>query len=119
MPILPVPIDNVVSQVFIESRALEQVVAIHSGMTTEWVGLISSQAKPVEVTSKTSYPVVMQKQALALNLSKCLGIGPTAAKVSPWFSKACGILGPDSIFINEWGNNTLCFSEGQGDFRLV
>ncbi|GFW61339.1 uncharacterized protein TNCV_4136571 [Trichonephila clavipes] len=46
-PSLSVPTDDVV----IESSALEQVVAIHSGMDAEWVGLVSSQVKPVEVYS--------------------------------------------------------------------
>ncbi|GFS84654.1 hypothetical protein TNCV_4607721 [Trichonephila clavipes] len=34
---------------FIESSALEQVVAIHPSMTTELAGIVSSQAKSVEV----------------------------------------------------------------------
>ncbi|GFW04846.1 hypothetical protein TNCV_4880811 [Trichonephila clavipes] len=50
---LPVPTDEVVSQVSIKSSTLEQVVAIHSGMATERAGLVSSQAKPVEVYSQT------------------------------------------------------------------
>ncbi|GFS78736.1 uncharacterized protein TNCV_3149021 [Trichonephila clavipes] len=41
--------DYDVSRVLIESSALEQVVAIHSDMATEWSGLVSSQAKPVDV----------------------------------------------------------------------
>ncbi|GFW38107.1 hypothetical protein TNCV_835461 [Trichonephila clavipes] len=47
-----VPTNDVVSWVFVESSALEQVVAIHSGMAAEWAGLVSSQAKPVEVYSQ-------------------------------------------------------------------
>ncbi|GFU63590.1 hypothetical protein TNCV_4256311 [Trichonephila clavipes] len=46
-----VPIDDVVSRVFLESSALG-VVAIHSGMAAEWLGLVSSHAKPVEVYSQ-------------------------------------------------------------------
>ncbi|GFW18590.1 hypothetical protein TNCV_1222511 [Trichonephila clavipes] len=45
----PVPTDDVVYRVFTKSSALEQVVAIHPGMATERVGIIKSQAKPVEV----------------------------------------------------------------------
>ncbi|GFW36742.1 hypothetical protein TNCV_1220731 [Trichonephila clavipes] len=42
-PSLPVPTDNVVSWKFIQSSALAQVIAIHSGMTAERAG----QAKGV------------------------------------------------------------------------
>ncbi|GFU13900.1 uncharacterized protein TNCV_940761 [Trichonephila clavipes] len=51
-PSLPLPIDDVINRVFIESSALEQVVAIHSGMAVECAGLVSSQVKPVEVYSQ-------------------------------------------------------------------
>ncbi|GFV50960.1 hypothetical protein TNCV_302211 [Trichonephila clavipes] len=37
---------------FIESSALEQVVATHPNMATERAGVISSQDRPVEVYSK-------------------------------------------------------------------
>ncbi|GFT04427.1 hypothetical protein TNCV_1929471 [Trichonephila clavipes] len=36
MTSLPVPTDDIISRVFVESSALEQVVAIHSSMTAEW-----------------------------------------------------------------------------------
>ncbi|GFV05619.1 hypothetical protein TNCV_228301 [Trichonephila clavipes] len=49
---LPVSTDNVLSQVFIESSASEQVVTNHSGMAAERAGLICSQTKPVEDTPK-------------------------------------------------------------------
>ncbi|PRD26712.1 UNVERIFIED_CONTAM: Low-density lipoprotein receptor-related protein 3 [Trichonephila clavipes] len=48
-PSLPVPTDDVVSRVFIESSALQQVVAIHSGMAADSAGLVSSHIKPMEV----------------------------------------------------------------------
>ncbi|GFU40989.1 hypothetical protein TNCV_4645651 [Trichonephila clavipes] len=48
---LPVPTDDAISRVFIVSSALKKVIAIHSGMTAEWAGLVSSHAKPVEVYS--------------------------------------------------------------------
>ncbi|GFY08832.1 hypothetical protein TNCV_4660251 [Trichonephila clavipes] len=51
MPTLPLPPDDVVSREFIEFSTLEQVVAIHSGMTVGRAGLVSSQAKPVKVYS--------------------------------------------------------------------
>ncbi|GFV87297.1 uncharacterized protein TNCV_4032691 [Trichonephila clavipes] len=51
-PSLPVPTDDVISREFIESSKLEQVIAMHSGMTAEWAGLISSNTKPVEVYSQ-------------------------------------------------------------------
>ncbi|GFS79801.1 hypothetical protein TNCV_749951 [Trichonephila clavipes] len=47
-PSLPVPTDDVINRVFIESSALEQVVAILSGISTEWESLVSSHAKPVK-----------------------------------------------------------------------
>ncbi|GFU36319.1 uncharacterized protein TNCV_559541 [Trichonephila clavipes] len=51
-PSLPVPTDDVVNRVFIESSALEQVVVIHSEMDAEWAGLVSSQAKLVDIFSQ-------------------------------------------------------------------
>ncbi|GFT59021.1 hypothetical protein TNCV_186211 [Trichonephila clavipes] len=42
------PTEDVISRVFSESSASEQVVAIHSGMAAEWAGLVRSPAKPVE-----------------------------------------------------------------------
>ncbi|GFW30482.1 hypothetical protein TNCV_454201 [Trichonephila clavipes] len=45
---ITVPTDRAISRAFIEFSALEQVVAIHSGMASEWVGPVSSHAKPVE-----------------------------------------------------------------------
>ncbi|GFV72406.1 hypothetical protein TNCV_638681 [Trichonephila clavipes] len=42
---LPVPSNDVFSRVFIESSALKQTVAIHSGITSEQTNLISSQAR--------------------------------------------------------------------------
>ncbi|GFU80133.1 uncharacterized protein TNCV_580131 [Trichonephila clavipes] len=45
----PGPTDIVISRVFNESSALEQVVATHSVMAAEWAGLTSSHTKPVEV----------------------------------------------------------------------
>ncbi|GFT10062.1 transposable element Tc3 transposase [Trichonephila clavipes] len=47
-----VPTDNVDSRMLIESSAMKQVVAIHPGMAAEGAGLISSQAKPLEVYSQ-------------------------------------------------------------------
>ncbi|GFV18459.1 uncharacterized protein TNCV_4468951 [Trichonephila clavipes] len=52
-PSLPVPNDDAVSRVLIESSELEQMDAIHSGMAAERAALVSSQAKPVEIYSKT------------------------------------------------------------------
>ncbi|GFV72468.1 hypothetical protein TNCV_1069001 [Trichonephila clavipes] len=47
-PSLPVPTDDVTSRVFIQSSALERVVAIHPDMTTKWAGLVSSHNKSVK-----------------------------------------------------------------------
>ncbi|GFU69285.1 hypothetical protein TNCV_3209491 [Trichonephila clavipes] len=41
-PSLPVPTDDVVSSVFIESSALEQVISIHPSIAAEWAGLNSN-----------------------------------------------------------------------------
>ncbi|GFS84559.1 hypothetical protein TNCV_4607151 [Trichonephila clavipes] len=71
------------------------MVANHSGIVTEWAGLVSSQIKPVEVSR----------------------VGPIVASL-PWLSEALGFLDPGSIFVNECENNAHCYSEGQGDFRL-
>ncbi|GFU46423.1 intraflagellar transport protein 122 homolog [Trichonephila clavipes] len=82
-PSFSVPNGNVISRVFIESSALEQVVSIHSGIATEWAGLVCSQAKSVEVYSqKVMSGVVRRKRATASALSRCLVIGPTVARIS-------------------------------------
>ncbi|GFU82763.1 hypothetical protein TNCV_265601 [Trichonephila clavipes] len=36
----------------------------------------------------------------------------------PWLSKILHFLGHGSIFVSECGDNALCSSEGQRDFRL-
>ncbi|GFT08355.1 low-density lipoprotein receptor-related protein 3 [Trichonephila clavipes] len=95
-PSLPVPTDEVVSRVFIESSELEQVVSIHSGMAAEFPGFVSSQAKPVDGPRHRTH----------------------SDQSFPWLSKALCLLDNDSIVINECGNNALCFSESQGDFLL-
>ncbi|GFW47727.1 uncharacterized protein TNCV_2829171 [Trichonephila clavipes] len=51
-PSLPVPTDDVFSRVFIESIALDQVVSTHSGNSPDRPGLVSSQAKLVDVYSQ-------------------------------------------------------------------
>ncbi|GFW11000.1 uncharacterized protein TNCV_4459751 [Trichonephila clavipes] len=51
-PSRPVPTDDVVSQVFLESSALEQVLAIHSGIVAQQASHASSQVKPIEVHSQ-------------------------------------------------------------------
>ncbi|GFV10195.1 e3 ubiquitin-protein ligase HERC2 [Trichonephila clavipes] len=86
-PSLPVPTDDVVSRVFIELSALEQVVAIHYGMAADWTGFVSSHAKPQwRYTLKKSCPLVRRKRATASALSSCLRILPTVASF-PWLSK--------------------------------
>ncbi|GFT37935.1 transposable element Tcb2 transposase [Trichonephila clavipes] len=102
MPSLPVPIDNDISRVFIESSALEQVVAIHSGMVAEWAGLISSHAKPV-----------VMYLPLEVHPSK-----HQLARVSHRFPKLFIFWGQSSIFVNVCGDNALCSSEDQGHVRL-
>ncbi|GFX72469.1 hypothetical protein TNCV_4060661 [Trichonephila clavipes] len=47
-----VPTYNIVILVFIQSSALEQMAAIHSGMAAEFAGLVSNQAKPLQVYSQ-------------------------------------------------------------------
>ncbi|GFX02208.1 hypothetical protein TNCV_137841 [Trichonephila clavipes] len=42
-PTLSVPTDGVVSRVFIESSAQEQVVDLHSGMAADWACFVSSR----------------------------------------------------------------------------
>ncbi|GFX65490.1 hypothetical protein TNCV_4735381 [Trichonephila clavipes] len=96
MPILPVPIDDAYSRVFIESIVLEQVVAMHSGMAADWAGLVSSHAKPVEVPRDRTHSG-QRFQSL---------------------SKTHSFLGHGSISVNVYRDNALCSSEGQGDFRL-
>ncbi|GFW31129.1 hypothetical protein TNCV_2577111 [Trichonephila clavipes] len=67
---LPVPTDHVVSQVFIEFSALEQVFDVDYGMAAEWAELFSSQTKPVSYIAKRSFPVVMQKRTQQPRLAR-------------------------------------------------
>ncbi|GFV28215.1 e3 ubiquitin-protein ligase HERC2 [Trichonephila clavipes] len=102
-PSLPVPNDDVVSRVFIESRALEQMVTIHSGMAAEREDLVSSQWR---YTPKKSCPVVRRKQTTASTLSRCLGVGSTVVRVSHGFPKLLGVFFYHSrIFVKACGNN--------------
>ncbi|GFV38452.1 hypothetical protein TNCV_4393331 [Trichonephila clavipes] len=96
--------------VFIESSALEQVVAIHSGM-------VSLAAKPSQwrYTPQKSCAVVRRRRVIASALHKCLGMGHTVVSVSNAFQGSWFL---SSAFFNVCGNNALCSSEGQGDFRL-
>ncbi|GFX88983.1 uncharacterized protein TNCV_2852831 [Trichonephila clavipes] len=100
-PSLPVPTDDVISRVFIESSVLEQKVAIHSGTAAEWAGLISSRAKPVES-----------------RLSPGARDSAHSGQSFRWLSKTFRFLGHGSIFENVCGDYALCSSEGQGNFRL-
>ncbi|GFW96027.1 hypothetical protein TNCV_957411 [Trichonephila clavipes] len=99
---IPVPTDNVVSRVFIKSSSLEQ--GSPSILAWPQSGQASLAAKPVEVYSQKSCPMVRRKQATTLIFSRCLGIGPTLARVS---QGSCQGLGHDSIIVNECGNNML------------
>ncbi|GFV54015.1 hypothetical protein TNCV_3724481 [Trichonephila clavipes] len=63
-------------------------------------------------TPKRSYPAGRRKRATASALSRC-----HSGHSFPWLSTVLGLLDHDSIFVNECGNNTLCSSENQGDFR--
>ncbi|GFX26835.1 hypothetical protein TNCV_1840081 [Trichonephila clavipes] len=67
---------------------------------------------------KKSCPVVRCKWTTTSTLSRCLGIGPTVARVSPGFPKlfVFGVSG--SIFVTVCGEDVLCASEGQGNFQL-
>ncbi|GFU13582.1 uncharacterized protein TNCV_938571 [Trichonephila clavipes] len=60
----------------------------------------------------------MRKRATASALSRCLRIGPTVTRVSHGFPKLLFIWVHGSIFVNVCGDDTLCSSEGQGNFRL-
>ncbi|GFY04732.1 hypothetical protein TNCV_419862 [Trichonephila clavipes] len=46
------PTGNIISRIFIESSALEEVVAMYLGMVAEREGLVSSQGKLVELYSQ-------------------------------------------------------------------
>ncbi|GFW54531.1 hypothetical protein TNCV_2232051 [Trichonephila clavipes] len=69
------PTVDVVSRVFRESSALEQVVAIHPDMASERTDLVSSQAKPVEVFSQNFMSGDWAK------VDNSLGIRTTAVRV--------------------------------------
>ncbi|GFT05779.1 uncharacterized protein TNCV_3925701 [Trichonephila clavipes] len=98
---LPLPSGDIVSRVFIESSALEQVVAIHSAMAAEWAGPIRSQAKSMEVYS----PKVMSRDSTKAGNSFGTLQVPRDLTHSiqsfPWFSKLL------VFWINECGNNAI------------
>ncbi|GFT81400.1 hypothetical protein TNCV_3672801 [Trichonephila clavipes] len=100
MPSLIVPTDNFISRVFIESSALEQVLAIHSDMVAEWTGLVKAKADN------------------SLGSLQVPRYWAHSGQSFPWLSKALGFLEHSSMLVNVCGNNALCSSEGQGDFRL-
>ncbi|GFU06488.1 hypothetical protein TNCV_351421 [Trichonephila clavipes] len=101
------------------SSRLEQVVAIHSGKTTDWEASLSSTPSQWRYTFENSCPVVRQKTATASALSRWLGIGPTVARVSHGFPKLF-VLGPCQCICRcVGGDNAPCSSEGQIDFRLI
>ncbi|GFW46457.1 hypothetical protein TNCV_4811451 [Trichonephila clavipes] len=87
--------DDVISRVFIESSALEQVVAIHSVMAAEW-------AKVGNSIGSLQMPRDWAHSGHSFS----------------WFSKTLRFLGHGSIFVNICRDNVLYSSEGQGDFRL-
>ncbi|GFU37471.1 uncharacterized protein TNCV_4274131 [Trichonephila clavipes] len=66
-------------------------------------------------TPKKSCPVVRRKRTSAL--SRCLGIGPTVARVSHDFPKL-SVLWVKTVYLSMCGVDAFCSSEGQGDFRF-
>ncbi|GFT63574.1 transposable element Tcb1 transposase [Trichonephila clavipes] len=107
---LQVSSDDVVRWVFIQSSALEQVVAIHSGMAAEWAGQASGDILP-----KSQVRWFWRKRAIASALSKCLRIGPTVAKVSHDSFQGSWSFGPryQDLAIRVGG----VFSQGQGALK--
>ncbi|GFV19423.1 transposable element Tc3 transposase [Trichonephila clavipes] len=132
-PSLPVPTDEVISWVFIESSALEQVVAIHPGMAAERAGLVISQAMPTEGCGRPvvkvsdhdrhvmcSSPVPLKTRRVG---QRCTLILSRAETSSRWCgvvvrrgvpAQALGLLGHGSTFVNVYGYNAICSSDGQG-----
>ncbi|GFW65788.1 hypothetical protein TNCV_586141 [Trichonephila clavipes] len=93
-----------------ESCALKQVVAIHSGRTTEQAGQASGDILPkshVRWLSKSG------QHSLQVPLGRTHN-----GQGFPLFFKALGFLGGGSIFVNVCGYNDLCSSEGEVDFPL-
>ncbi|GFW20915.1 hypothetical protein TNCV_1714221 [Trichonephila clavipes] len=84
---------DTVNLICIVSGALEQVIAIHSGMAAERAGLVSSQVKPVDVYSQKECPVGRIKQERALALSRFLDIGPTGGQSFLGFPRLLEFLG--------------------------
>ncbi|GFX48803.1 uncharacterized protein TNCV_3479871 [Trichonephila clavipes] len=117
-PSLPVPTDYVISRVFVESSALEQVVAIHSGMATKWTGLVSSHAKPVEVYSQV-YSEVMYGAKAGNNFGSLqMPWRKWSTRVSHGLPKLFIVWDYGNIFVNVCRDDALYSSEGQGNFRL-
>ncbi|GFV66147.1 uncharacterized protein TNCV_2900731 [Trichonephila clavipes] len=68
-------------------------------------------------TPKMSCPVVRRKRVTSSALSRCLRIVPTVANLQ-WLFLTLRFFGHIIIFVNVCGDNVLCSSERQGDFRL-
>ncbi|GFW88067.1 uncharacterized protein TNCV_217391 [Trichonephila clavipes] len=143
-PSHPVPTDDVISRLFIESSALELVVVIHSGMAAKWVGLVSSHTKPEDVysqkvlsddvlcssegqrnlvpTDETIRRVFIEGSALELLVvihsgmaAKWVGLVSNHTKPEDVYSQK-HLSG--SIFVNVFGEDVICSSGGQRNFRL-
>ncbi|GFS62160.1 zinc finger FYVE domain-containing protein 26 [Trichonephila clavipes] len=87
-------------------------------MAAEWAVLVSSQAKPVEVYTQKVMSGGLAKADNSLNSLQVPQDWTHSGQSFLWLFKTLGFLGHGSIFISECGNNALCSSEGQGDFRL-
>ncbi|GFX69069.1 hypothetical protein TNCV_4945691 [Trichonephila clavipes] len=92
------------------------MVAIHSGMGTERVGLVSSQAKPAEIFSRKVLFDDLAKADNSLDYLQVLWDRTHSGQGFLWLFTALFCYG--GSFVNVCGYNTLCSSEGQGDFRL-
>ncbi|GFV44055.1 hypothetical protein TNCV_3571761 [Trichonephila clavipes] len=109
---LLVPADHVISQIFSESSGLEQVVAIHSGMSVEWAGLVSSHAKPLEVYSPKVMFCSLAKVGNSLDSLQVHRDWAHGDQSFPYLPKTFRFLGHDSIFVIARGADFLCSSEG-------
>ncbi|GFY11808.1 hypothetical protein TNCV_1530001 [Trichonephila clavipes] len=87
-------------------------------MAAEWAGLVSSQAKPVELYSQKAMTSVKAKAGNSLSSHQVPRDWTHIGQSFPRPSKALDFLGHDGIFVNECGNNAFCSFESLGDFQL-
>ncbi|GFX02406.1 hypothetical protein TNCV_2285731 [Trichonephila clavipes] len=110
--VIRVTTDDVISRVFNNSSALEQVVAVNSGKAAEWSALVSNQAKSVEVYSPKVFSDSFANEGNRLGFLQVSRDWAHSGQSFPWLSKTLCFLGHYSIFVNVRGDDALLRVKG-------